>query len=746
MINTRKAELLAPAGSFDSLKAAVAAGADAIYMGGSRFGARAYAQNAAGEEMVEAIRYAHLHGCRLYMTVNTLFKEKELDELCDYMKPYYEAGLDGVIVQDLGALQVMKRAFPGMELHASTQMTVTSVYSAKMLKEMGCCRVVPARELSLEEISRIYKETGMDIETFVHGALCISCSGECYFSYFECNRSGNRGKCAQVCRQPYTLLNGDKKVELEDKYLLSPKDLCTINNLDDLIKIGVDSFKIEGRMKSKEYVGLVTRCYRNKIDYDKVSDEDITNMKKVFNRGFTLGNLYSKRAKEFINGFRPNHLGVLIGEVIDYKKGKVKIKLSDYINQGDAVRFIQNNEIGFYLNRIYKNDLLVNSAKKGEIVEFDSKEEIKKGTKVYKTIDIKLNNYINETSINLRKVLIDGEFKVQNNKIIFTVTDKENTEKIILNDSVFKAKNKPTLESDIKEKLNKLGNDIYVFDNLKIDIPSDIFIPMTTINNLRRDILKKLTDDRIRVKNNYQKNNVILNKSKIKITNDIFFEVQNKEQLEYILENTDYKCYVNNALLYSQYKNNDRIIFKMPRINNSNIKNENTLISEIGEITKNTITDTYFNVVNSYYVNFLYNKGVKKVTLSYELTIENIENLIKNYKNKYNEEPNLEVVIYGKPELMISKYCLLNTYVNKEKICNECAKDYYLVDKYNKKFPIRSENCYMKILNYKDINYLDKIDKLQSIGVTNYKIILDRENIEEIKLIISALKIKENIL
>ena len=204
---------------------------------------------------------------------------------------------------------------------------------------------------------------------------------------------------------------------------------------------------------------------------------------------------------------------------------------------------------------------------------------------------------------------------------------------------------------------------------------------MTTINNLRRDIIKKLTDDRIRVKNNYQKNNVILNKSGIKITNDIFFEVQNKEQLEYILDNTDYKCYVNNALLYSQYKNNDRVIFKMPRINNSNMIKENTLISEIGEITKNTTTDTYFNVVNSYYVNFLYNKGVKKVTFSYELTIENIENFIKNYKNKYNEEPNLEVVIYGKPELMISKYCLLNTYVNKEKVCNECTKDYYLVDK-----------------------------------------------------------------
>ena len=246
MINTRKAELLAPAGSFDSLKAAVAAGADAIYMGGSRFGARAYAQNAAGEEMVEAIRYAHLHGCRLYMTVNTLFKEKELDELCDYMKPYYEAGLDGVIVQDLGALQVMKRAFPGMELHASTQMTVTSVYSAKMLKEMGCCRVVPARELSLEEISRIYKETGMDIETFVHGALCYCYSGQCLMSSLIGGRSGNRGRCAQPCRLPYRVWEGDKAEgkslnKENQKFVLSLKDLCTLDILPDILESGVYS-------------------------------------------------------------------------------------------------------------------------------------------------------------------------------------------------------------------------------------------------------------------------------------------------------------------------------------------------------------------------------------------------------------------------------------------------------------------------------------------------------------------------
>ena len=422
----KKIELLSPAGNLETLMVAVQNGADAIYMAGKKFGARAFSENFNDDEIIEAINYCHLYGVKIYITINTIVYDDEVEDFINYVDFIYKNGVDAVIIQDLGMADLIHKTFPNLEMHASTQMNVHNINGLKFLKEMGFKRVVLAREVPIETIKKMKEEVDIELEVFVHGALCISCSGECYFSYFECNRSGNRGKCAQVCRQPYTLLNGDKKVELEDKYLLSPKDLCTINNLDDLIKIGVDSFKIEGRMKSKEYVGLVTRCYRNKIDYDKVSDEDITNMKKVFNRGFTLGNLYSKRAKEFINGFRPNHLGVLIGEVIDYKKGRVKIKLSDYINQGDAVRFIQNNEIGFYLNRIYKNDLLVNGAKKGEIVELDSKEEIKKGTNVYKTIDIKLNNYINETSINLRKVLIDGEFKVQNNKIIFTITDKEN--------------------------------------------------------------------------------------------------------------------------------------------------------------------------------------------------------------------------------------------------------------------------------------------------------------------------------
>ena len=313
-MNKRKAELLAPAGSFDSLKAAVAAGADAIYMGGSRFGARAYAQNAAGQEMVEAIRYAHLHGCRLYMTVNTLFKEKELEELRDYMKPYYEAGLDGVIVQDLGALQVMKQAFPGMELHASTQMTVTSVYSAKMLKEMGCCRVVPARELSLEEISRIYKETGMDIETFVHGALCYCYSGQCLMSSLIGGRSGNRGRCAQPCRLPYRVWEGGKAEgkslnKENQKFVLSLKDLCTLDILPNILEAGVYSLKIEGRMKSPRYTAGVVRIYRKYLDmyeaYGRdeyyVDPEDKKELLDLFDRGgFTSGYYEKHNGKDMV--------------------------------------------------------------------------------------------------------------------------------------------------------------------------------------------------------------------------------------------------------------------------------------------------------------------------------------------------------------------------------------------------------------------------------------------------------------
>lgn len=722
-------ELLSPAGDIEKLKVAVQNGADAIYMAGKNFGARAFSKNFENDEIIEAINYCHLYGVKLYVTINTIIYEPEVEEFIDYVEFLYKNNVDAVIIQDLGMADLIHKKFPNLIMHASTQMNIHSIKGLKLLKEMGFKRVVLAREVSLETIKQMKKEVDIELEVFVHGALCISCSGNCYYSYFEMNRSANRGKCAQMCRMPYDLYKNGKKIELKDKYLLSPKDLCTVEKLEDLIDAGIDSFKIEGRMKSKEYVGLVTRIYRNKIDFDKANSNDINNMQKVFNRGFTLGNLYNQKGKDFINGYKPNHMGVYLGKVVGYNKGKVKIKLEDDLNQGDAIRFIQDNEIGFYVNRLYKNNLLVNSAKKGEIIEVDSKEKVIINTDVYKTIDIKLNEYILSSSDNIRKVSIDAKFYTKDNNIIFEFDN----EKIIIKDCTQKSINKPTTKEEIQEKLNKLGNSIYIFNKLDIKIDNDIFIPMTIINNLKRQMIEILDNKRINNNKEYPINNYTFNNIKTNITNDIFFEVSNEKHLKYILDNTEYKLYVEDESLYNKYKDNDRVVFKLHRINNSNDKYKNTLISDIDEINKDLFSDTYLNVVNSYYVRFLHEKGIKKVTLSFENNINQIKDIVDSYKVRYNSNPNLEVIVYGKPEIMISKYNILDTY-------NKDYDNYYLVDKFNKKFKVKIENKYMKILNYENINNIDKINDLKNIGITNFKIILDNESIEDVKLIIDSLK------
>ena len=257
----KKVELLAPAGNAEAFYGAIHAGADAIYLGGSRFGARAYAENFSEEELVACIRYAHLFQRKVYLTVNTLVKESEFSGLYEYVLPYYRAGLDGVIVQDMGVFAYLREHFPGMELHGSTQMTITGEYGAAFLKEQGACRVVPARELSLAEIRRIKEVTGLEIECFIHGAMCYCYSGQCLFSSILGGRSGNRGRCAQPCRLPYTTGKHPKEC-----YPLSLKDMCTIEYIPELLEAGIDSFKIEGRMKKPEYAAGVTAIYRKYID------------------------------------------------------------------------------------------------------------------------------------------------------------------------------------------------------------------------------------------------------------------------------------------------------------------------------------------------------------------------------------------------------------------------------------------------------------------------------------------------
>ena len=293
-------ELLAPAGSLEILKGVIESGADAVYVGGSMFGARAYANNFTEEELLEAIDFAHLRGVKVYLTVNTLIKNSEFSKLYDYLLPYYKRGLDAVIVQDLGVVKAIHEYFPSMEIHTSTQMTVTGADGVRFLSQFGVTRVVMAREVSLAEMKRIHEETGMELEAFVHGALCYSYSGQCLFSSILGGRSGNRGRCAQPCRLPYTV-EGKK-----DEYILSLKDMCGIKALDKLHDAGVYSLKIEGRMKTALYVATVARTYRKAIDDYLESPEKyqenmpwyLEQIKSCTYRQFTTGFFYGKPSEE----------------------------------------------------------------------------------------------------------------------------------------------------------------------------------------------------------------------------------------------------------------------------------------------------------------------------------------------------------------------------------------------------------------------------------------------------------------
>lgn len=299
----KKVEILAPAGSCESMKAAVAAGADAVYIGGSRFGARAYADNPEEDQLLEAIDYAHLHGSRLYLTVNTLVKDRELSGLPAYLAPYYERGLDAAIVQDMGVFSVIRAYFPALPIHASTQMTVTGPLGAALIGRMGASRIVPARELSLEEIRQIYKETGAELECFVHGALCYSYSGQCLFSSLIGGRSGNRGRCAQTCRLPFEVKRAGSALNKKDgRYVLSLKDLCTLDILPDILEAGVYSLKIEGRMKSPRYTAGVVSVYRKYVDRYlafgrdgyRVEEEDRKALLDLFDRGGQTDGYYRR--------------------------------------------------------------------------------------------------------------------------------------------------------------------------------------------------------------------------------------------------------------------------------------------------------------------------------------------------------------------------------------------------------------------------------------------------------------------
>lgn len=435
----KRVEILAPAGSFESMKAAVAAGADAVYMGGSRFGARAYAENPEEEKLLEAIDYVHLHGCRLYMTVNTLMKDVEMEELYDYLAPYYRHGLDAVIVQDMGVFSYIKEQFPDLPVHASTQMTITGPQGAALMMKMGASRIVTARELSLEEIRRIHDETGAEIESFVHGALCYSYSGQCLFSSLIGGRSGNRGRCAQTCRLPFDVKKAGRKEPLnsgDERYVLSLKDLCTLDILPDILEAGVFSLKIEGRMKSPRYTAGVVSIYRKYVDLYlekgrkgyRVDPADRRKLLDLFDRGGQTAGYYKQH-----NG-----------------RDMVVLKEKPAFRE-------ENRELYQYLDRTY--------------VEAELKEAVQGFVSVREGEPLSLT--LSGTG------RLDGEFHA--------VT--------AVGGVIQPAQNAPATKERIAKQIGKTGNTPYRFESLEVEISGNPFVPVQELNELRRQAFSLYTEE-----------------------------------------------------------------------------------------------------------------------------------------------------------------------------------------------------------------------------------------------------------
>jgi putative protease len=484
-------EILAPAGSYDALIAAVENGADAVYLGGKQFSARASADNFGDLELENAVEYAHLRNVRIYVTVNILIDNSEIKDVMEYIKKLYNLGVDGIIVQDLGLLSLIRKLLPHMRLHASTQMTVHNLEGVKFLEGLGVKRVVISRELSLTEINSIAKQTSLELEVFGHGALCVSYSGQCLMSSLIGTRSGNRGRCAQPCRMAYALVDKSGN-EVESKkigaHLLSPKDLNTLELLPEICSSGIASLKLEGRMKRPEYVATVVQIYRQVLDRLKtnpenfcVSQEEHQKLAQIFNRDFTSGYLKGNPSRDLMSYKRPNNRGIRLGRIeriID--QGRLaEIKLDERLRIGDGVEIwvTKGGRQGYYVNEISRNGVQIDEAEKGDIVSVNIIGKPKVGDRVFKTHDITLIEKAQQSYLKpVKNIPIDLNFQAKEGSP-FTLEGLDDEGNSVLYTSTYivaRAKKHPATNETVLQQLSRLGGTGYKIGKVLLDIEEAI--------------------------------------------------------------------------------------------------------------------------------------------------------------------------------------------------------------------------------------------------------------------------------
>ncbi|MEG0050939.1 MAG: DUF3656 domain-containing protein [Terrisporobacter sp.] len=762
-------ELLAPVGSFESLKAAIQNGANAVYLGGKDFSARASANNFDRNELKEAVKYAHIRGVRVFVTTNTLIKQNELEDFVEYAKYLYDIDIDALILQDIGAAMTIKKLLPDFELHASTQMVAHSLEDVKYLEKLGFDRVVLARELNVDEIKQICSNTKVDIEVFVHGALCVCYSGQCLMSSMIGNRSGNRGRCAQPCRQKYKMIDisTGKEMSSDGDYLLSTRDLNAIEEINKIIDAGVYSLKIEGRMKKPEYVATVVGSYRDAVnDYLKtkkvnISHDIMTDLYTIFNRKFTKGLLLGEVGKDVMNSQIPNNQGLYIGKVVNYNKKakRLKIALEENLKKGDGI-----NLGGGVIGRIIKDGNITDIGYKGEIIELDFIGEARRNQMVFKTSDTKLIDTVQSTfkqDKELTKSYVDGEvfIRLGESPVIILKDLLGNESKVVGDFIVEKALKVPMSKEKIETQMRKLGKTPYELRNISIDLEDGVSLPISVINNMRRECTGKLSEERISIKDRkykkekirYNPDRVVRNKDKI-----IRAKVNSLEQLQEVLNfDVDVIYYedasnIEQALQYGKDVDK-KVIYSAPRIirnkeysklNKIKKLNPNTLqIGTLGSIeyfkNKDYCIDYYLNPFNSETINHFKKEGASTVCISQELNINEIQETL------VYTDVDVESVVYGYTPMMISEYCPMGVVVRdckKDKKCKECKESKYALRDFKGEEYRLSQDlfCRTTIYNSKPTCMLDNLQELFNIGVNIFRLDFTGERPSEVKEILES--------
>ncbi len=793
----RTIEILAPAGSYEGMRAAMNAGCDAVYIGGNSFGARAYANNPEEETLLRAIDEAHIRDKKLYLTVNTLLKEKErTKELYRFLEKFYLQGLDAVIVQDMGVLHFIHENFPDLPIHASTQTTLTMAQGANLLKPYGVTRLVTARELSFKEIKTIRENSDLEIETFVHGALCYCYSGQCLMSSMIGGRSGNRGRCAQPCRMPYQFYQDKKKLSTEqEKYLLSPKDINTLAYIPELVEAGVDSFKIEGRMKRPEYAAAVASMYRNYLDmyldegkeyYDeflqsKRFQEDMLKLQDVYNRGgFSEGYGKSYHGKNMMSLYRPNHSGVFVGEVSGIKGTTVTISLVQEVNAQDILEIRHKEEEGYEFtvkDAHGKGEFLTTNVGRRQEPKsgMDHKEKyynpgIKLGDQVYRT---KNNQLLEELEANYltkdRQLGIAGKLEAKQGERLALTLKYGDIQVTAYQEIVSEALKQPMTREKLIAPIQKTGDTFFAFDSLIVDMGENIFVPVAWLNEIRREAIRllmgaiseKYRRTILRPENAEGQNNRLEGT----LSPGIFVTCQKREQLEQVLTQDEIHAVsiefdrfdVRSVIEFAERakKLTKEFFISLPHI--CRLSQYDRLKKELEEIIDNSAI-TGFVIKNFEEIELLQSLitrgGSKKLIANYNLYTYNTEAKaffeelgISHYtapvELNYQELKGLgiwdsDLIVYGYQPVMVSAQCLFESTSG----CKKCKEgnEGNLVDRLGKSFYVQANcnGCYNIIYNGQPLSLLKYTREINDLRPRNIRLDFTFETAEEVQKVLSA--------